>query len=197
VRPVQLFNNCFIRVTQTHRPLVERWLQMTRDPRYRNAQALPYAQRPIQAQHDGWLLVALLESEEFAHLPFECIRSGRHIAQCAGSSGYKPLHRVFDLFRGLPPLIHGLGRKPWEAPRESNRIQRFLLDLAMDVSPYVLAARKAATGAGRSPDWLEPRTRLGATFRALTGNHPGMAGLPLSCIHALHMSVSRMMGFNK
>jgi len=170
---------------------------MTHDPRYREAQALPFEKRPVQAQHDGWLLVALLESEEFGQVPYQCIRRGRHIAQCAGSSGYKPLDRVLDLYRGLPPLIHGLGRKPWEVPRESSRNQRFLLDFAMDVSPYVLAARKAAKTVGRSPDWLEPRTRLGATFRTLTGNHPGMAGLPLSCFHALHMSIRRMMGRDK
>jgi hypothetical protein len=100
--------------------------------------------RPVQAQHDGWLLVALLESEEFGQLPFECIRSGRHIAQCAGSSGYRPSHRLLSLFRGLPPLIHGLGRKPWDARRERSRIQRFLLGFAIDVSPYVLAARRIA-----------------------------------------------------
>jgi hypothetical protein len=193
VRTIELFNNCFIRVTQSHRPLLERWLQMTRDPRYREAQALPYNQRPAQASGDGWLLVALLESEEFGQVSYQCIRRGRHIAQCAGSSGYKPLHRVLDLYRGLPPLIHGLGRKPWEVPREPGRIQRFLLDFAMDVSPYVLAARKVANTVGRSPGWLEPQTRLGATFRALTGNHPGMAGLPLSCFHAVHVSIGRIM----
>jgi hypothetical protein len=192
-RPVGLFNNCFIRATQAHRPLLERWMQMTHDPRYREAQALPYEKRPVQAQHDGWLLVALLESQEFGQVSYKCIRRGRHIVQCAGSSGYKPLHRVLDLFRGPPPLIHGLGRKPWEVPREPSRFQRFLLNLATDVSPYVLAARKVAKTVGRSPGWLEPRTRLGATFRTLTGNHPGMAGLPLSCFHALHMSIGRMM----
>ncbi len=192
-RPVGLFNNCFIRATQAHRPLLECWLQMTQDPRYREAQALPYEKRPVQAQHDGWLLVALLESEEFSHVSYKCIRRGRHIAQCAGSSGYKPLDRVLDLFRGLPPLIHGLGRKPWEVPSEPGRSQRFLLNVAMDVSPYVLTARKVAKTVGRSPRWLEPRTRTGATFRALTGNHPGMAGLLLSCFHALHMSIGRMM----
>lgn len=191
-RPVGLFNNCFIRATQAHRPLLERWMQMTHDPRYREAQALPYEKRPVQAQHDGWLLVALLESEEFGQVSYQCIRRDRHITQCAGSSGYKPLHRVLDLYRGLPPLIHGLGRKPWEVPREPSRNQRFLLNLAMDVSPYVLAARKVSKGVDRSPGWLEPRTRLGATFRTLTGNHPGMAGLPLSCFHAVHMGIGRM-----
>lgn len=192
-RPILLFNNCLIRVTQAHRPLLERWLQMTRDPRYREAQALPYEKRPVQAQHDGWLFIALLEGEEFGQVPYQCIRRGRHIAQCAGSSGYGPLDRLLDLFRGLPPLIHGLGRKPWDVPLESGRMQRFLLDLATDLSPYVLAVRKVAKKVGRSPDWLEPRTRLGAAFRTLTGNHPGTAGLPLSCFHALHLSVGRMM----
>jgi hypothetical protein len=193
VRSMQLFNNCFIRVTQAHRPLMQRWLEMTRDPRYREAQALPYEKRPVQAQHDGWLLIALLESEEFGHLPFECIRLGRHIAQCAGSSGYRPHHRVLDLFRGLPPLIHGLGRKPW-VPVKQHGMQGFLLDLATDVSPYVLAARRVARKVDISPDWLEAHTRTGALLRALTGSHPGMAGLPLAGLHALHLSIRRMRG---
>lgn len=193
-RSVQLFNNCFIRATQAHRLLLERWLQMTRDPRYREAQALPYERRPVQAQHDGWLLVALLESEEFGELRFDCIRRGRHIAQCAGSSGYRPHHRVLDLLRGLPPLIHGLGRKPWGVSPESGPMQGFLLDLATDVSPYVLAAQRVATEIGLQPDWLKPRTRLGGLFRRLTGGHPGLAGLPLASVHALEVRLRRMMG---
>jgi hypothetical protein len=196
-RPVKLFNNCFIRATEAHRPLLERCLQMTRDPRYREAQALPFEQRPIQVAHDGWLLIALLESEEFGQVPFDCIRMGRHIAQCAGSSGYRPHDRLLDLFRGLPPLIHGLGRKPWESVRERSRIQRFLLNLATDVSPYVLAARRVARDMGMTPDWLEARTRTGAMLRRLTAGHPGMAGLPLAGIHALHTKINRTMGPNQ
>ena len=194
VRPMQLFNNCFIRVTQAHRALLERWLQMTRDPRYRAAQALPYEQRPVELQHDGWLLIALLESEEFGQVPFDTIRLGSHIAQCAGSSGYRPYHRLLDLFRGLPPLIHSLGRKPWGVSPESGPMQRFLLDLATDVSPYVLAAQRVATEIGLHPDWLKPRTRLGGLFRRLTGGHPGLAGLPLASVHALEVRLRRMMG---
>ena len=88
-------------------------------------------------------------------------------------------------------MIHGLGRKPWEENNDPSAARRFLLDLATDVSPYVLAARHAARGAGVSPDWIEARTRLGSLLRGLTGGHPGMAGLPLACVHALHMKISR------
>ena len=178
-RPVPVFNNCFIRATQTHRLLLERWLEMTRDPRYRDAQRLPFDQRPIHVAHDGWLLIALLESEEFRDLPLVSLRLGRHIAQCAGSSGYRPRDRILDLFRGLPPLIHGIGRKPWETPRT------WLLDLATDVSPYVLAARRIAGDLGTKPAWLEARTAPGAFLRAVTGGHPALAGLPLAILHAL------------
>ena len=41
-RPVPVLNNCFIRATQAHRPLLERWLEMVHDPRYLQAQALPF-----------------------------------------------------------------------------------------------------------------------------------------------------------
>jgi hypothetical protein len=183
--PIPVLNACFTRATSTHRRLLERWLLMTRDPRYRDAQALPFERRPIHLAHDGWLLIALLESEEFRHLPLCYIRRGRHIAQCAGSSGYRSRHRLLDLFRGLPPLIHGVGRKPWEPAHASNRVQGYLLDSATDVSPYVLAARAVANTLGMAPDWLEPRTTLGATLRTLSRGHPGMAGLPLAALHAL------------
>lgn len=186
-RALPVFNDCIVRATQAHRPLLERWLQMLHDPRYHEAQALPFDQRQIHLSHDGWLLIALLESEEFGQLRFECIRLGRHIAQCAGSSGYRPHHRLLDLFRGLPPLIHGLGRKPWETTDGRGRMRTYLLDLATDVSPYVLAAHSVARDLEMAPKWLESRTSLGAAFRLLTAEHPGMAGLPLAILHAFHM----------
>jgi len=196
-RKIPVVNNCFVRTTQVHRPFLERYLEMAHDPRYRATQLLPIERRPQHLMHDGWLLLALLQSEEFSYVDFACIRRGRHIAQCAGSSGYRPVDRLLDMFRGLPPLIHGLGRKPWQSGREGSRIHRFLLDLATDVSPYVLAARRVARGIGMTPDWLEARTRTGAVLRGLTAGHPGMAGLPLASIHAVGVKISQMMGLNQ
>jgi hypothetical protein len=197
-RAIPMINACVVRAAQAHRRLLERYLEMTHAPRYREAQALPYDRRPHHLLHDGWLLVALLQSEEFSRVDFVCLRRGRDIAQCAGSSGYRPHDRILDLFRGLPPLIHGLGRKPWDSVRDSSRIRRYLLDLATDVSPYVLAARRIARDMGvrgrvAAPDWLEARTRLGAILRGLTAGHPGMAGLPLAAAHALHMKIGQIM----
>ncbi len=183
LRPIPVFNNCFIRATGAHRKLLERWLQMTHDPKYRSAQRLPPHERPVPVLHDGWLLIALLESEEFG-VPHECIRLGRHIAQCSGSSGYRVRHRILDLFRGLPPVVHGLGRKPWD-PSNERGIKQYLLDLATDVSPYLLAARRVAKDLGMKPAWLEARTSPGALLRILTAYHPSMAGLPLAIPHAI------------
>jgi hypothetical protein len=192
VRPLKLFNNCFVRATQAHRRLLERWLQMVHDPRYRDAQTIPFDQRPIHLLHDGWLLLALLESEEFGRMQFHCVKMGRHLAQCAGSSGYRPADRLLDLFRGLPVMIHSIGRKPWTLALSRSHLQRYLLDLATDLSPYVLAARGVAKDAGISPAWIDARTAPGAILRGLTAGHPGMAGLPLAVVHALVMKMSRM-----
>lgn len=189
-RAIPVFNNCFIRVTQVHRTLLERWHQMLHDPRYLDAQALPFERRPVPLRHDGWPLIALLESAEFCQVRFDCIRRGRHIAQCAGSSGYRPHHRVLDLFRGLPPLIHGIGRKPWEIQPDSSHLQHFLLDLATDVSPYVLAGRRVAKDLGMNPPWLEVRTSPGRMLRGMTNSHPSMAGLPLAILHAVYSKFS-------
>jgi hypothetical protein len=190
VRPVWPTNSSFVRATLAHRPLLERWLQMAHDPRYREAQSLPFAQRPFHLASDQVLLNALLESEEFGQVSFDYLRLGRHIAQCAGSSGYRPAHRLLDLFRGLPPLIHCIGRKPWQSSPDGGRIGRFLTDLATDVSPYVLASRNVAKALDLQPSWLDARTSMGAMLRGLTACHPGMAGLPLATLHAFVQNVS-------
>jgi hypothetical protein len=184
-RSMPAANNCFIRVTPAHRPLLVRWLDLLRDPRYLEAQALPFDRRPLAAAHDGWLLLALLESEEFGRVPVARIRRGRDIAQCAGSSGYSPHDRLLDLYRGLPTLIHGLGRKPWEATREPSRVRGFLLDWATDVSPYVLAAARVAKDINLEEAWISPRTWAGKLSRALARSHPGMTGLPLALLHGV------------
>jgi hypothetical protein len=190
-RPVPLINACVVRATQAHRPLLERWLHMIRSTSYRDAQKMPFERRPKHLLHDGWLMVALLESAEFGEMPYECLRVGHDIAQCAGLSGYRPAHRFLDLFRGLPALIHGLGRKPWESAHGQNGIHRFMLDLATDVSPYVLAARAVAKDLDMTPAWLEARTAPGTMLRRLSGGHPALAGLPLAVVHALYRRIGR------
>jgi hypothetical protein len=192
VRPIALINACVVRATQSHRRLLETWHRMLCEPIYRQAQTIPFDQRPTHMLHDGWLLVALLESEEFGDVPFETLRLGRHIAQCAGSSGYGPGDRLLGLFRGLPPIIHCIGRKPWAHPVDASALNRYLLGLATDVSPYVLAAQRIARDLNMNPDWLRPHTRTGAALRMLTNGHPGMAGLPLAALHAIQQRIGRL-----
>ena len=196
-RPVLPINSCALRVTQHHRPLLTRWLQMTQDRRYREAQALPFEQRPWHLASDQALLTALLESAEFGQVYVDYLRVGRHIAQCAGSSGYRPSHRLLDLFRGLPPLIHCIGRKPWMSRDDHGRIGRFLIDLADDVSPYVLASRRIAKDLGMMPEWIKARTSLGAVLRGVTAYHPGMTGFPLAVVHAFQLSLGRLVAVGK
>jgi hypothetical protein len=193
-RSIPMINACVVRASQAHRPLLERYLKMACDNEYRAAQALPFERRPLHLLHDGWLLIALLQSREFSRVDFACLRRDRDIAQCAGSSNYRPGDRVLDLFRGLPALIHGLGRKPWTPAPKSSSIEKFLLDFATDVSPYVLAARKVARDLGMAPEWIETRTWMGSLSRALTGGHPGAAGLMLSITHAMHMRLGGWIG---
>jgi hypothetical protein len=195
-RPISVVNNCFVRVTQAHRPMMERWREMLHDARYRAAQATPYGQRPKHFLHDGWPLIALLECEEFADVEYDFIRRNGEIAQCAGSSGYRPTQRIMDVFRGLPALIHGLGRKPWEEATGSGG-RRLLLGVATDVSPYVLASRRVAKKLKMRPDWVEARTLPGKVLRGLTGGHPGLAGLPLSILHSVELRVKKMRGIEE
>ncbi|MEP6714114.1 MAG: hypothetical protein ABJC09_00990, partial [Terriglobia bacterium] len=189
-RAVTPVNSCFIRAAPAHRPLLERWMEKTRDANYRKAQQLPFAQRPWRLASDQVLLSAVLGSAEFSGVPFASIRMGKHIAQCAGSSGYRPADRLLDLFRGLPAMIHCIGRKPWTPPSAAEADQRFGIDLATDVSPYVLAARKLANDLEMHPPWLATRTAPGAVLRALSGGHPALAGLPLAVAHALYRGLT-------
>jgi hypothetical protein len=69
-----------------------------------------------------------------------------------------------------------------------------LLDLATDVSPYVLASRKVAKKLDMDPSWLEARTLPGKLVRGLTGGHPGLAGLPLAILHSVEMRVKKIRG---
>ncbi|MDP9170589.1 MAG: hypothetical protein M3N54_08235 [Acidobacteriota bacterium] len=187
--PVTPVNSCFVRATPAHRPLLQAWLQKTQDLKYREAQLMPFEQRPWRLASDQVLLTALLGSEAFCDIPFGSIRIGRHIAQCAGSSGYRAGDRLRDLFRGLPAMIHCIGRKPWTAAPELDAMQQFGLDFATDLSPYVLAARRVANQLNMHAEWLEARTTPGAILRGLTGGHPGLAGLPLAMAHAFYTGV--------
>jgi hypothetical protein len=196
-RPVRPVNSCFIRATPVHRPLLQRWREMTRAPRYREAQARPFEQRPWYLASDQVLLTALLGSAEFAGIQGDYLNVGRHIVQCAGSSGYRPIHRLLDLGRGLPPLIHCIGRKPWMDQPEQRRLRRYLLDLAVDVSPYVLAARRVACEIGTRPPWVKPRTSLGSLLRTLGAGHPGLAGMPLAIMQALGQGLGRLRRFRR
>jgi hypothetical protein len=69
-----------------------------------------------------------------------------------------------------------------------------LVDLATDVSPYVLASRKIARSLKIRPEWLGARTTMGALLRGLTASHPGMAGLPLAIMHSFHTRISQTIG---
>jgi hypothetical protein len=191
-RPLHPLNSCLLRATGAHRTLLARWLELTNEPRYRAAQALPFARRPWHLNSDQSLLTALLESEEFSRVPVAYLRLGRDIAQCAGSSGYRPLHRFLDLFRGLPPLIHCIGRKPWMPRSEPNPVQRYLTALADDVSAYVLAARPVARDLGMRPRWILARTWPGSLLRTVTAGHPALAGIPLAIPHALLLRLRRL-----
>jgi hypothetical protein len=80
---------------------------------------------------------------------------------------------------------------------DQGRIHRFLIDLADDVSAYVLAARRVATDLDMAPAWLDARTSLGAMLRGLTACHPAMAGLPLAILHTFYLRIGKMIEFCK
>ena len=66
--PITL-NSCVLRVTQAHRPLLNRWNELLMTEEYVLAQKKPMHLRPTHLMGDQELLNALLGSTEFADIP--------------------------------------------------------------------------------------------------------------------------------
>lgn len=179
-------NSGFIRVTPHHEPLLLRWQELLTSPAYQAAQSQPLPERPVAMLSDQDALWALLASVEFATVPVRYLACGREIIQNSGANGYHAIERLGNLGRGLPPLIHMLGReKPWDYPGvPSLRADaRDYLELAaIELSPYVSVARRYKDDLGEPADWLDVRTGLGKLCALATLGHPTAQGLPLALL---------------
>ena len=102
-----------------------------------------------------------------ASVPLHLLRQGVEIAQCSGPAGYSPGARVRRaLARQAPPLIHAMGRKPWEAaalPGARGAYER----LHAAQSPYTLAARRYAAELDEPAPWLGRRRARGPAALSL------------------------------
>ena len=117
------------------------------------------------------MLQALLGSVAFADVPIRFLIRGRDVAQCFCGYGYTVKERLRYFYRGLPPIIHAQGIKPWY--RENvNAVWR-------EVSPYTAAARKYAAKMAEDTSWMEVRTRVGR-FAMFLPAIPTLRGLMIT-----------------
>jgi hypothetical protein len=165
-------NTAVVRVTPEHVELLEAWRRMLADPEYRRAQSRPWNERPLHHLGDQEVFTALLGAREFADVPLHLLRQGVDIAQCYGPAGWTPGDRVRAVVSGggLPPLVHAMGRKPWERRREASgalgRARGVWERLHLTTSPYVVAAGAYRDDLPSVPGWL-PNGGSGPTRAAL------------------------------
>jgi hypothetical protein len=161
-------NSCFMRFQARHLRLLKAWVCCLEKDEYRQAQQLPWNQRPHFFISDQDALTALLASEEFADLEIQLLRNGRDIAQCFEEDGYTALDRLRNLMIGkIPPLIHAQGGKPWQRGSRANFQQ---------LSAYGPVALPYVDDAGVSRDWIKPDDKFCCFLDWITFSNPNMRG---------------------
>jgi len=125
-------NSGFIRVSNDHRRLICAWREALTDERYRKSQQLDWWLRPGPFYGDQDALSALLGSKDYSDVALAFLQNGVQIAQCHEAGGYSWQHRIVNVLRGCPPLVHAQGKKPW--------LQEGRALVYLDVSPYKLVA---------------------------------------------------------
>jgi hypothetical protein len=178
-------NTCVLSVTPSHARLVERWAELLRTPVYATAQENSWQSRPRHMMGDQDVFTALLGSVEFADVPVHLLRDGLDIAQCFEEDGYRAVHRLRNCFRGLPPLIHSQGSKPWRSRKKGMK------QIALDLSPYSRVAQEIGADVPGVEIWSRPQTRIGRTLDLLTFGNPSLRGLPISLIMGVYRWIGR------
>lgn len=189
-------NSGLLRVTPSHRPLLEAWRELLRRSDYLDAQAKPSYLRPLYQLGDQEALAALLGSVRFADVPLRMLRRGGEIAQCWGPAGFRVRERLPLLFSGGPPLIHAIVAKPWERlvggrfpaiPRSADRDAwyRFYTGLHAEIAPYTVLARSLCGHLPSVPAWLTARSSVGRALEALPGNSLVVPELPLAVVDSV------------
>ncbi len=188
-------NTGLLRVSMTHRPLLEAWRDALSDPRYVAAQRTDMLKRPLHLLGDQEVLTALLGSTRFADLPVHLLRRGVDVAQCFGPAGYRVTERVHGLRTGagLPPLVHATNPKPWRVLSESRpgmlrsrslgQARAAYEALHAELSPYTVVARQYGSELADA-DWLRVRSRAGRLLSRLPGPPAIVPELPVAAFDA-------------
>jgi hypothetical protein len=190
-------NSGFVRATRTHRALLDAWQRLLAHPAYRRVQQRDTYERPIHMIGDQDVLTALIGSARFADVPLAYLTRGADIIQCVGPAGYTVQERLRNLRRGLPPLIHCAGPKPWTVSPKSSLLddpKGYYDRVYLELNTYAWVARQYREALDEDIVGLDVRTRAARFFRALAFDHPTLQGLPLALFHTLARRAKRLLG---
>jgi hypothetical protein len=191
-------NTCIVRAKSAHRELISAWQELLRHPEYTAARTVPFERRQAHLLGDQDVLLALLCSTEYAHVPVTSLRDGRAIIQHSGSHAYPPLHRIRHLFAGMPPLIHSQCSKPWRFPTVPlfrDDPGAYFACLYLEASPYAHFAREFRSQIPGFPQCLEIRTPLGKVSNTLSFGVPSLRGFTQATGAVNRMRLRRVASF--
>jgi hypothetical protein len=176
-------NSGVLRATRRHYGLMKRWWELLQSDVYQSCQQKEWQKRPIHMAGDQEVLIALLTSTEFAHIPLRTLRRGKHIIQFDGVWGYTTAERTRNLLGDGPTFIHSIGAKPWVTPwkpERANHLGEYLKMVYLDVSPYTLCSAKFKEDLGCDTNWMCAHYKLSSILRLLAMQHPALSGLPMA-----------------
>ncbi|MFS0771533.1 hypothetical protein [Sphingomonas sp. 1P08PE] len=177
-------NSGSVRVTSTHRALLQAWRAALETQAYRTAQTQPLDQRAIHLLGDQDVLWALIASKQYSHLQVQYFRAGKEMIVHCGANGYHALERLGHVFgAGRVAFIHMLGGyKPWsfdEVPDRQTERQKYLQMIFFELSLFHAVSVRYAAAMG-NPRWLTRRTRMARVFNMLAFGNVALRGLPLA-----------------
>jgi hypothetical protein len=187
-------NTGVVRVTRSHKPLLQRWQELLESEKYRAAQRLDWHSRPLHMISDQDALTALLSSE-FAQVPFKTLVRGRDIIQYFGPYGFTVHERMSMLFGRAPTFIHSQGpHKPWNVQwqtKSTPTMKEYLQGVYLDLSPYTLAAMQYRPQMPDDTSWMDAHYWLSKILRAIGLWRMSLVGLPIAVIADLYRITKR------
>ena len=160
-------NSSFIVVSREHQDLLNAWKQLMQREDYQAAQKGRMKDPPPHLGGDQNLLCALLGSD-FGNVPLQMLRQGRDVVHCLGPHAYRSIDRVRNAWRGLPPLVHAIGKKPWNSDAPAH----------IRLSPYCYLARHYRDQVDEPMEWAELPDRYAKWMNRMAFGNASLGGLP-------------------
>jgi hypothetical protein len=177
-------NTCVVRLTRNHMELLRDWQELLQSETYLSAQAIPYQKRPGHLFGDQDVLMALLSSEKYSHLPVKILRRGPDILQAFGLKGFTVRERLIAM-RKMPVFVHAQGQKPWIRERP-NTIRDYIEVSYRDASPFVILANREKLK-------FEANTSFGKLLRVIGFGSAPFTGLPLAILFDIGFEIARLL----